>query len=44
MWRKKRIANSFQEDADAAFAAGMTEFVPKPVDLQHSEESSIVRG
>lgn len=27
-------ANSFKEDVDAAFAAGMTEFVPKPVDLQ----------
>ncbi|MCH1984113.1 ATP-binding protein [Ruminococcus sp. OA3] len=28
-------ANSFKEDEDAAFAAGMTEFVPKPVDLEY---------
>lgn len=28
-------ANTFQEDVDAARAAGMTDFLPKPLDVEH---------
>lgn len=28
-------ANSFKEDMDAAYAAGMNHFVPKPIDVNH---------
>ena len=28
-------ANTFQEDVDAACAAGMTDFLPKPLDVEH---------
>lgn len=28
-------ANSFKEDMDAAYAAGMNNFVPKPIDVSH---------
>lgn len=31
-------ANSFTEDRDKAYAAGMSDFIPKPVDMSHLNE------
>jgi CheY-like chemotaxis protein len=28
-------ANAYREDVDKAFAAGMDEHVPKPIDIKH---------
>lgn len=39
IWILAMSANAFQEDEDAAFAAGMNAYVPKPVDMKRLERA-----